>query len=193
MHRAMAYLLHERATIVEAVPGVVIRSATAEFTVPRVVQFREMVRVPYRYRAQAFSSKALFQRDLTCAYCGCDRPDTVDHIIPKSQGGPLTFLNCVAACKRCNNKKANRTPAQRECRCCTSRGRSAKGTPSSWRSPRQARTWDCSDWPEPAGCAMNAPRRRPAPDTRMAAELRPGLSACLKSERPAVRIRELPL
>ena len=112
LHRAMAYLLHVRATIVEAVPGVVIRSATAEFTVPKVVQFREMVRVPYRYRAQAFSSKALFQRDLTCAYCGCDRPDTVDHIVPKSQGGPLTFLNCVAACKRCNNKKANRTPTQ---------------------------------------------------------------------------------
>ena len=39
---------------------------------------------------------------------------TVDHVIPKSRGGPSTWENLVCACMRCNNRKNNRTPARRE-------------------------------------------------------------------------------
>ncbi|SJN44005.1 hypothetical protein FM104_13100 [Microbacterium esteraromaticum] len=49
LHRALIFLIRERATIVDAVPSRIVRSAEAEFPMPRVVQFREMVRVPYRY------------------------------------------------------------------------------------------------------------------------------------------------
>ena len=57
----------------------------------------------------------MLRRDLhTCAYCS-GPADTVDHLLPQSRGGLNTWLNTVAACTRCNNLKANRTPARPGC------------------------------------------------------------------------------
>jgi len=48
-----------------------------------------------------------------CAYCAqrfrYDQLD-IEHIVPSSRGGADTWTNLVAACKACNNRKANRTP-----------------------------------------------------------------------------------
>lgn len=44
----------------------------------------------------------------TCAYCG-DVADQVDHVYPKSRGGEDTMDNLVAACKRCNYAKRDKT------------------------------------------------------------------------------------
>lgn len=111
--RAMAYLLRERATIVDAIPGRTIRSAAAEMPFPRVVQFREMIRVPYRYGVQPYTRRGVLERDnYECAYCG-RRASTVDHVIPKSRGGHLTaWENLVSSCARCNGIKADRTPEE---------------------------------------------------------------------------------
>lgn len=53
----------------------------------------------------------------TCTYCGNTfHPEkcSVDHIIPKDPkyGGQNTWKNCITACRKCNNKKANRTPEE---------------------------------------------------------------------------------
>lgn len=37
-----------------------------------------------------------------CHYCG-GPGGTIDHIIPRSKGGPNTASNCVPACGPCNN------------------------------------------------------------------------------------------
>jgi len=37
---------------------------------------------------------------------------TIDHVIPRSQGGTSTWENCVLACIGCNKRKADRTPHQ---------------------------------------------------------------------------------
>lgn len=62
------------------------------------------------------TNEALFRRDLsTCLYCGNTFPDgelTRDHVAPTSRGGKDTWLNVVAACKRCNHHKGNRTPEE---------------------------------------------------------------------------------
>ena len=51
--------------------------------------------------------------DYLCRYCG-RRSQTmeVDHIIPVSQGGTSTLENLVTACRKCNRKKAGRTPGE---------------------------------------------------------------------------------
>ncbi len=63
-----------------------------------------------------YSRKNVFHRDEnTCQYCGEVRPRaelTVDHIIPRSKGGRNTFTNIVAACKKCNSKKGDKTPEE---------------------------------------------------------------------------------
>jgi 5-methylcytosine-specific restriction endonuclease McrA len=43
-----------------------------------------------------------------CQYCGSNKRLTLDHVIPKSKGGPHTWDNVVTACEPCNLKKGNR-------------------------------------------------------------------------------------
>lgn len=48
-----------------------------------------------------------------CQYVGCDRKaTTVDHVVPRCQGGLSTWGNLVGACVHCNTRKAGRTPEQ---------------------------------------------------------------------------------
>jgi 5-methylcytosine-specific restriction endonuclease McrA len=46
----------------------------------------------------------------TCQYCGSAKHLTLDHVLPRSKGGPHTWENVVAACERCNQTKSDRTP-----------------------------------------------------------------------------------
>ena len=58
----------------------------------------------------------LYRRDEgKCGYCGkriSQKEATVDHIIPKSRGGLNIWENVVLACRSCNCKKDNFTPAE---------------------------------------------------------------------------------
>jgi 5-methylcytosine-specific restriction endonuclease McrA len=47
-----------------------------------------------------------------CQYCGSQKQLTLDHVIPRSQGGPHSWENVVTACAPCNSQKGARTPAQ---------------------------------------------------------------------------------
>jgi 5-methylcytosine-specific restriction endonuclease McrA len=59
-----------------------------------------------------FSRKIVFSRDnWTCQFCNIklgQHDATIDHIIPKSKGGPTSWANCVTACKSCNRKKGDK-------------------------------------------------------------------------------------
>jgi hypothetical protein len=63
-----------------------------------------------------FSRKALVKRDKsTCQFCRIKLTAsqvTIDHVLPRAQGGITSFVNCVVSCQTCNNKKADRTPEQ---------------------------------------------------------------------------------
>jgi hypothetical protein len=54
----------------------------------------------------------LFKRDrYTCAYCGnffTPKDLSRDHILPQSRGGKDTWMNCVTACKECNQDKGDK-------------------------------------------------------------------------------------
>ena len=53
--------------------------------------------------------------DYRCQYCHDKFPQsklTLDHVIPKSRGGPKSWENIVACCERCNQKKGNKTPSE---------------------------------------------------------------------------------
>ncbi len=62
------------------------------------------------------SNRALFARDgCLCLYCGNSfRPGalTRDHIVPLSRGGKNAWVNVASACRNCNHRKNNRTPAE---------------------------------------------------------------------------------
>lgn len=62
------------------------------------------------------TNSKLFARDRhICAYCGDrfrDKDLTLEHIQPESRGGQTVWTNVVAACKPCNQRKADRTPTE---------------------------------------------------------------------------------
>lgn len=73
-------------------------------------------KVENRSFAPALTNTLLFARDqYVCLYCGMKFPVrelSRDHVVPTSKGGTDRWTNCVTACRRCNNRKANKTPEQ---------------------------------------------------------------------------------
>jgi 5-methylcytosine-specific restriction endonuclease McrA len=91
-----------------------IRTVSFRLRVPEVISLTHYDR--FRQSTVTFSRRNIFKRDhTTCQYCG-RRPGTteltIDHVLPRSQGGTSTWENCVLACTECNARKANRTPEQ---------------------------------------------------------------------------------
>ena len=50
------------------------------------------------------------ERDVTgeCIYCGSKTGLSVDHLIPRSRGGPESSDNAVMACKACNSSRRDK-------------------------------------------------------------------------------------
>ncbi|HEX2058780.1 MAG TPA: HNH endonuclease [Actinomycetota bacterium] len=109
VRRALVLVLKSKAEVLHH-NGMVFRSESLEIPAPSVVRLNYFVKVPYRARA-SMSRRAVFVRDnFECQYCG--RPaENVDHVVPKSRGGGHTWDNVVAACRPCNSRKENRSPA----------------------------------------------------------------------------------
>jgi 5-methylcytosine-specific restriction endonuclease McrA len=83
------------------------------FPMPKVLRLVQYVVTKWRYNSgPAWTRAGVLARDgRTCAYCSA-RATTVDHIQPVSRGGRNTWLNTVAACDGCNQRKGDRTPAE---------------------------------------------------------------------------------
>lgn len=108
--RAVVLVLSSKADVIQT-NGHRFRSAELDLAAPSVVRLRSFVRVPYRRRA-ALSRRGVFIRDEhTCQYCGRSA-ENVDHVIPRSRGGLHEWENVVAACRRCNSRKKDYTPAE---------------------------------------------------------------------------------
>jgi len=92
----------------------VIRTIRQRLRVPEVIALTAYDRLPTA--AVTFSRRNIFKRDhFTCQYCTVQPgPEelTIDHVLPRSQGGTSTWENCVLSCIDCNKKKADRTPEQ---------------------------------------------------------------------------------
>ena len=87
-------------------------------TVSSVIEAPSLIRLVYLVRRpllpRKLSKKEVFLRDkFTCQYCGKKAQDlTLDHVVPRRQGGGHAWDNVVAACNKCNLRKAGRTPVE---------------------------------------------------------------------------------
>jgi 5-methylcytosine-specific restriction endonuclease McrA len=114
LRRAVLLLVKEKAEIVEAAQAR-LRSEKQSLPVPLVIRLVYYVRLPRRF-ALPLSRRTVLARDhYTCQYCGaCPGKSalTIDHVLPRSRGGPTTWENVVTACDTCNRRKGNRTPEE---------------------------------------------------------------------------------
>ncbi|PRY51340.1 5-methylcytosine-specific restriction endonuclease McrA [Geodermatophilus tzadiensis] len=108
--RAIVLVLADKAVPVDAAAEVV-HAERVSLAVPVVVRLTRYVRVPYPAQVP-LSRRAVFTRDgQTCVYCG-GSATSIDHVVPRSRGGTHTWDNVVAACRRCNHTKADRSLAE---------------------------------------------------------------------------------
>jgi 5-methylcytosine-specific restriction endonuclease McrA len=108
--RAIVLVLAAKAEAVDSTDDEV-HAARITVAVPIVVRLTRYVRVPYPVQVP-LSRRAVFTRDgSTCVYCG-GSATSIDHVVPRSRGGTHTWDNVVAACRRCNHTKADRSLAE---------------------------------------------------------------------------------
>ena len=82
--------------------------------VPRIIRLLGYDKLPRQ--DVKFNRRNIYARDGNkCQYCGKKMPTTelsLDHVLPKSQGGKSSWENIVCCCVKCNVKKGGRTPDQ---------------------------------------------------------------------------------
>jgi 5-methylcytosine-specific restriction endonuclease McrA len=106
--RAVLLMLSGKAECVEAaLEGAAFRSEKMTIPAPAVMRLSRYVRVPYRFPVPMTRGGVLRRDRRLCVYCG-KRADTIDHVVPRSRGGTHSWENCVAACRVCNSRKADR-------------------------------------------------------------------------------------
>lgn len=91
-----------------------IRTVRFDIAVPRIIRLAVYDRLPRQ--AVKFNRRNIYARDQNqCQYCGkkfSTSDLSLDHVVPRSQGGKAAWDNIVCACLDCNIKKGGRTPQQ---------------------------------------------------------------------------------
>ncbi len=109
--RAMT-LICKGAAVVEVPSKFIVRAGRLTFPLPDVIRLLHYSRIP---KQTSISRRGILERDRGCCqYCGnlVGSGFTLDHVRPRSRGGPSTWENLVTACKPCNNVKGDRTPEE---------------------------------------------------------------------------------
>lgn len=112
--RAIALIGHQHAIIPPEADLFEVRSPSRVLLVPdQIIINVDKAFIP---RTPLPTKRGVYERDHgRCAYCGHSLTlveSSLDHIIPQYLKGPTSWENLVNACRRCNEKKANRTPEQ---------------------------------------------------------------------------------
>jgi len=108
--RALLLVLGAKAEVVHATERL-FRSERTEVPEPSVVRLARYVRVPHD-RSVAVNRRTVFARDgHRCQYCG-SAAESIDHVVPRSRGGLHVWDNVVAACRRCNTRKEDRSASE---------------------------------------------------------------------------------
>src|SRR3954452_5874037 len=112
VRRATVLLLKEKAELVERSERM-LRSTSTKLPRPVVIRLVSYVKVPRDTHRRKITRRAVFARaGWACQYCGARSNLTVDHVIPRSKGGPSSWENIVASCAPCNRRKGDHLPRQ---------------------------------------------------------------------------------
>jgi 5-methylcytosine-specific restriction endonuclease McrA len=91
-----------------------MKGVSCVLRIPEVIQYTRYDKIPKK--KVHYNRRTIYQRDNnTCQYCQKMKSSeelSLDHVLPKCQGGLTTWENIVVACTECNSKKAGRTPKQ---------------------------------------------------------------------------------
>ena len=85
-----------------------IRTVRQKIPRPSVIRLDYMVKRP-RPRVRLTKREVFRRDDYRCQYCGMrSHRLTLDHVVPRHQGGEYSWNNLVTACEACNLQKGGR-------------------------------------------------------------------------------------
>lgn len=91
-----------------------VHTVRLRIAVPKVIRLLGYDQLPKQ--EVKLNRRNIFARDRnTCQYCGARWSTaelSLDHVMPRSQGGRSTWTNLVCCCVTCNAKKGGRMPHQ---------------------------------------------------------------------------------
>lgn len=113
---ALRLIFTEKVKILKEYDDWVVRSQHLEMPVPSIIIMSEQVKWS---KTLKYSRNNVYLRDdFTCQLQSTSRCRdrhgkahiadlTLDHVVPKSHGGPTNWANVVTCCKTCNSEKGN--------------------------------------------------------------------------------------
>jgi len=111
MRRAISLLLLGKAEVLTHREAPV-QTVRGSLKAPSVLKMRYQVKRPMP-QLRLSRHSVLARDNYICQYCGLrSRELTIDHVVPRWAGGPHTWDNLVACCRKCNLKKGDKTPTQ---------------------------------------------------------------------------------
>lgn len=91
-----------------------VQTVRFQIAVPKIIRLLGYDRLPAQI--VKLNRRNLFARDRNqCQYCGkhfTTSELSIDHVLPRAQGGGDSWENLVCACIKCNARKGGRTPEQ---------------------------------------------------------------------------------
>ena len=91
-----------------------VRCVRFELAVPKIVRLLFYDRLPWM--PVNLTRRNIYARDRNhCQYCGGKFPTSelsLDHVVPRSRGGQMTWNNVVCCCVDCNARKGGRLPRE---------------------------------------------------------------------------------
>jgi 5-methylcytosine-specific restriction endonuclease McrA len=98
-------------------PAGFVTTPSFRIAVPEVIALKVYDKLPAS--DVKFTRRNIYEhygyRCYRCCYCGKKFPTqslNLDHVVPRSRGGPTDWTNIVTSCIPCNLKKANRVPKE---------------------------------------------------------------------------------
>ena len=91
-----------------------VSSPSISFKIPSVIVLKTVVKY-ITNTLNASRNNIIWRDNNQCQYCGVIEPSkdlTIDHVVTKSRGGDNSWTNLVTCCKKCNQKKGNKTPEE---------------------------------------------------------------------------------
>lgn len=108
---AVKSIFSGKVTVVDVYPDVTIRAASLEVPLPSVIALNEYVKPTGKKQRPAFTRRNVFLRDeYRCQYCNerfATNDLSIDHVVPRCQGGRLHWENAVTSCLSCNGRKGS--------------------------------------------------------------------------------------
>ena len=111
LSRALRYIAKGKVEVLENYEDFPIHP---DWKAPAVVRLTYWIQ-PHQRKVRLSRQNVLARDRFRCQYCGQRKPLkelTLDHVIPRAQGGKTTWKNVVCCCIDDNAKKGARTPKE---------------------------------------------------------------------------------